>query len=390
VIEIFTGIFSILSAAYFITLLFFRNTLTKLSAPCEKHFNDQKHLSISVIVCARNEEPNLPELIHCLKVQNIDGLEVEFILVNDRSEDGTKNLIDKTVEEDNHFKAVHIMERIAGFAPKKRAIETAVKSAAGDIILLTDADGRPQKEWVKKIATYFNKGADMVIGYAPYSVGENDNIIKKVLALEYFSIASIAAATTASGFPVTCVGTNMAYRKKMYEEIGGFGEYKSFISGDDDLLLTRVREAGKYRIVYAADKNTHVYNSPPKTFKQFVNQRLRYASKGFNYPIKVTGILVIYVLYNIFVPLSLYHIVTNISPLSWILFSLITFKFFIEYSFLLKAADILWDKRFLHYYPIAAILHIPYILFFGICGQFKIFKWAENKMEYGISNPDRT
>lgn len=346
---------------------------------------DNSALKVSVIITARNEEKNLPGLIECLKDQHIENLDVEFILVNDRSEDATAQIINSITGTSQLFKAIHIEERISGYGPKKRAIDTAIKQANGDIILLTDADGRPGKYWVKSMVSYFLNGADMVIGYAPYKVHKSDGIFKKMLALEYFSIASIALASAATGFPITCVGTNMAYRKKVYQELDGFGEYKSFISGDDDLFLTRVREAGNYKIDYATDKQCHVFNNPPKSLNQFVNQRLRYASKGFNYPLKVTLMLATYVVFNIVLLAGL--ILGILSSVQLLLLTLTCFllKSLFEIIFLKKAADTLGDRRFLKYYFPASLLHIPYILFFGILGQLKIFKWAEKTAEHGIS-----
>jgi cellulose synthase/poly-beta-1,6-N-acetylglucosamine synthase-like glycosyltransferase len=194
----------------------------------------------------------------------------------------------------------------------------------------------------------------------------------------------IAASTTALGYPATCVGTNFAYRKKVYREVGGFGRFKSFISGDDDLFLTLVREKHKYTIQYAADADSKVYNNPPRSFSQFVNQRLRFASKGFDYPPKVTLALSLYVIFNLMIPLGV--ILGFLGSTNILLSTLIIIcaKNFFEYKYLRKAARVLSDLRFSSYYFITAILHLPYVLFFGIFGQFKIFKWAENKAEHGV------
>jgi len=378
---------SVLSIIYFMTLTYLQRSLAKV-AVAKKEFNPDNIENISVIVCARNEEKNLPGLIEALAKQKTEGLKTEYILVDDRSEDTTGKLIDDAVKKHPSFRAIHITERKAGFAPKKRAIDTAIKQASGEIILLTDADGRPGPEWVMEMTGYFSGGADMVIGYAPYSSSANDKLIKKLLCLEYFSIAAIAAATAGAGFAVTCVGTNMGYRKKTYNEIGGFGEFKAYISGDDDLFLTRVRENGSYRIIYAASEKTHVINSAPKTFKQFFNQRLRYASKGFDYPLRTTTILAMYILYNlcIFTGAGLFLTGAGIYATTWLI--LIVAKAFFEYSFLAKAGSVLGDQRFIKFYAIAAVFHVPYVLFFGIFGQFKFFKWAEPKAEYAVLKQD--
>ena len=60
-------------------------------------------------------------------------------------------------------------------------------------------------------------------------------------------------------------------------------------------------------------------------------------------------------------------------------------KTFFEYKYLRKASVVLSDQRFTNYYFLTAILHLPYVLFFGIFGQLKFFKWAEDKVEHGIA-----
>ncbi len=338
---------------------------------------------VSVIISARNEEKNLSDGLKCLSMQSYPKDMIEFIIVNDRSTDKTEEIINRYRADDPRFRLITINDRIPGFAPKKRAIDTAIKSAKGEIILLTDADGRPGSRWVKTMISYFTDNTDMVLGYAPYTSSDSGSSTQKMLAIEYLSHAVIAASTTGLGYPVTCVGTNMAYRKKLYTEVGGFGEFEPYISGDDDLFLTRVREAGKYRIRYAPGKTAHVYNDPPKTWSSFFHQRMRYASKGFDYPVKVTLGLITLFTFNlmIFTGISSY----SLSPLFFktALFVYVV-KTLSEFLFMKKAARVLNDMRNLDVFFLAALLHIPYVIFFGIAGQFKQFRWAEAGVENAL------
>ena len=338
---------------------------------------------ISVVVCAHNEQKNLPDCINLLSTQTYDKDKVEFILVNDRSTDKTKEIIDTICKTDERFVQIEISDRIPEFAPKKRAIDTAIKKAKGEIILLTDADGRPGQDWIRAMVSYYAPDTDMVVGYAPYKVKPANHISKQVLSLEYLSIAAVAAASAGIGYPLTCVGTNMSYRKRVYQEIGGFGKFSAHISGDDDLFLTRVREQKKYTIHYATDVETHVYNNPPQLWRKFLHQRMRYASKGFDYPKKVTVGLILYFLMNLLLLIGLVSF-----PFSLKLFSagigLLLFKAVFEFIFMHKAAKTLNDTRYLKLFPVAAILHIPYVIVFGILGQFKHFQWAEGKAEAAV------
>lgn len=338
---------------------------------------------VSVVVCAHNEQKNLPDCIRRLQKQHYDAQKIEFIIVNDRSTDKTSEIIESISAEDNRFIHLKISDRIPEFAPKKRAIDTAIQKASGKIILLTDADGRPGPNWIKSMVSYYTSEMDMVIGYAPYKVKPANHIPKQVLSLEYLSIAAIAAASTGMGYPLTCVGTNMSYRKKVYQEIGGFGEFSTHISGDDDLFITRVREHKIYKIHYATDAETHVYNNPPQLWSKFLHQRMRYASKGFDYPLKVTVGLTLYFLMNLALLTGLLSFIFSMN-LFLSAVGLFIIKSFFEFIFMNKAAQTLNDKRYLKLFPVAAFLHIPYVIAFGILGQFKYFQWAEDYAETAV------
>ncbi len=338
---------------------------------------------LTVIVCAHNEERNLPACISHLKAQLYPTDKIEFILVNDRSDDSTENIMQQACTEDTRFRTITISDRLPDFAPKKRAIDTAIKEARNEILLFTDADGRPGPNWAKTMVSFFESDISMVIGYAPYTVKPATHFTKKILALEYLSHASVAAATSGLGFPVTCVGTNMAYRKSMYLAIDGFGEYKNQISGDDDLFLTRVREQKKYRIAYANDAGAQVFNNPPRLWSKFIHQRMRYASKGFKYPIKVTVALLTYFIYNLLLFILSFTVWFNREYL--ILFLMVlAVKWAAEFFFMYKAAKTLSDLRNMKVFLFAALFHIPYIVVFGFLGQFDFFKWAEKTAEPGI------
>jgi len=117
---------------------------------------------------------------------------------------------------------------------------------------------------------------------------------------------------------------------------------------------------------------------------QFVNQRLRFASKGLNYPNKISLGLSMYVIFNLLIPAGLIWGLWNNPGILLLTICVIAFKSFFEFKYLRRAAKILGDQRFTNYYFLTAILHLPYILFFGIFGQLKFFKWAENKVEHSI------
>ncbi len=352
------------------------NPLLRQGKTSEKPF-------VSVVVCAHNEEKNLPNCLRHLDRQDYPAEQTEFIIVNDRSEDRTQQIIEQFKQKDPRFKSIAIHDRLPDFAPKKRAIDTAIRQANGKIILLTDADGRPVETWISSMVSYFTEDTHMVLGYAPYTIRPANHFTKKLLALEYLSHAAVAAASTGLGVPLTCVGTNMAYRKSLYFEVGGFGPYKQHISGDDDLFLTWVREAKRYRIKYAIGKQSHVYNNPPRLWSKFLHQRLRYASKGFDYPLKITTGLIAYYLFNLLLSVQTGVALCTFNwPSSLLLIWGI--KMGVEFIFMDKATRILQDRRAIFTFPILAVAHPFYVSVFGALGQLGYFRWKENTIEPAV------
>lgn len=379
---IYAIILIFLLSAYIILMMFLSSGFKRLNYPRDTGFLP----FVSVIVCAHNEEKNLPDCLQLLGKQDYPDDKIEFIIVNDRSGDATQSIIDARVHEDKRFITFKISDRLADFAPKKRAIDRAIKKSRGEIILLTDADGRPGPEWVRTMVSYYSPETDMVIGYAPYKVKPSGHFIKKILSLEYLSHAMIAAASTGIGYPLTCVGTNMSYRKSLYEAIDGFGPYKNFISGDDDLFLNRVRGFRKYTIRYATDASTHVFNNPPQLWSKFLHQRMRYASKSFKYPLQVVVGLSSFFLLNVLILaglLSFNRLLIFISLAAWII------KAVAEYLFFQRGARVLNDTRYLKYFPIAVILHLPYVILFAVLGQLKIYHWKGSNAQNGLTRQTR-
>ncbi len=121
---------------------------------------------ISVIIAARNEAENLEKLLNSIFNQNYSDFEV--IIVNDRSGD---NSVDILKEFEENFKAnsenkfnqnnskktfrfISIKEKPQNWNGKKYALQTGIKVAKNEIILLTDADCQPKDRfWIEKMAT---------------------------------------------------------------------------------------------------------------------------------------------------------------------------------------------------------------------------------------------
>ena len=111
---------------------------------------------ITIVIAARNEENNLPSLLDDLVNQKIDKNKFEVIVANDRSVDNTEEIINEYSNKYKFIKAIHIIKK-AEMAPKKYALENAIKKSKGEIILATDADCRVSNDWATSMASLVNQ-----------------------------------------------------------------------------------------------------------------------------------------------------------------------------------------------------------------------------------------
>ena len=107
---------------------------------------------VSVIVPLRNEAHNVEALIASLAAQT--GLEhVEFILLDDNSEDGGFKLITAVIAARPNFRVLKGAPLPAGWLGKTWALQQLFEASAGEILVSIDADVRITPEAISKSIT---------------------------------------------------------------------------------------------------------------------------------------------------------------------------------------------------------------------------------------------
>ena len=94
--------------------------------------------SVSVIVAARDEARNLTKFLPIILDQ--DYRDFEVVVIDDQSEDGTRELLEEMQLVYPRLKVVTITEHVNEFAGKKLALTLGIKAAQHEILLFTDAD----------------------------------------------------------------------------------------------------------------------------------------------------------------------------------------------------------------------------------------------------------
>lgn len=270
---------------YFAILLFLISGFLRI-----KNTTTEFQPKVSVVVAARNEEHNLKNCLNSLLSQTYPKKLTQLIVIDDRSTDDTPNIIKRFNGEPN-VDTIKISDFQKGVSPKKAALNEGITRAKGELILTTDADCIPPHDWLTQTAALFHDDIGLVAGPAPFS--EGNSLWSKLLCLDNFATAFVAAGAAGWNIGVTCTGRNLAYRKSVFEQVHGFEQINHSLSGDDDLFLQTVKKQTNWRINYSLNPSTAVTSASVETFSGYISQRRRHvsASKHYSKPIQANYIL---------------------------------------------------------------------------------------------------
>jgi len=236
--------------------------------------------TVAVVVAARNEERNLPNLIGALAAQEYPEDKISFWIVDDDSEDATWRIARSAEEKDKRFHALHSNPLSSVASPKKRALDTAIRACDAEWIVTTDADCQPGPGWLRAMASSMQETIGVVLGYAPLTGARNP--VQALGAGESWSAAALCAAAVGIGYPFNAFGRNLAYRRQVYLDLGGYGGDGSMASGDDDLFLQRVSARTDWKAAFSADPRSFVPSAAPPASK-LLSTKARHLSVGPKY-----------------------------------------------------------------------------------------------------------
>jgi len=122
-------------------------------------------MSTSIIIPCFNEKHAIRCTIECIQsvIRKSKIKDVEIICVNDGSTDGSEQILNAMVDEDNfcRFSVVH-HKRNQGYGA---ALKTGIRRSQKDYICITDADGTYPNERIPELIVQIkNQDLDMVVG----------------------------------------------------------------------------------------------------------------------------------------------------------------------------------------------------------------------------------
>jgi len=213
------------------------------------------HPRVSIIVPARNEEQDIERSLTALLALDYDNYEV--IAVNDRSTDGTGEIMEKVAGRAPHgrLRVIHHRELPAGWLGKTHAMWTATNAARGDWLLFTDADVLFKPDSVRRALAYAEaERADHVVLFPQMIMkrpGES-MMIAFFLSMFVFGHRPWKVADPKSRDHIG-VGAFNLVRRSVYEAVGTYEALRMEVL--DDMKLGKVvKNAGfAQRNVFGGD-----------------------------------------------------------------------------------------------------------------------------------------
>lgn len=360
-----------LALAYAVTIVRLRNGFVRLCAASDKQpAGTGRRASVSVVVPARNEEASISDCLRSIFANRYPSFDV--VLVDDGSTDNTAAIAAETALEldvSTRFRSITLeQDRRRGASHKKRAIETGIRSSSGEIILCTDADTVVGPEWIGTIAGCFDRGIDIVSGPVVYSTFSS--FLGGSTALEMLGLVAVGAGGIANGRPNMCNGANLAYRRDAFERVEGFKSIDHISSGDDVLLMLKMAHEDPSAVAFCADPDASVTTRPADGLATFIQQRLRWASKGLSYGDARVSALAILV-YVFHAGLLVGAIASFFWPdLLWTLLVALALKLLSEGMLLSSATSHFGYGQLMRYFLPAQLVQIPYVVVIGFLGVF--------------------
>ena len=224
---------------------------------------------ISVIIPIYNGESELPDLLDCLKAQTYPLDKVEYLLVDNNSQDNTGQLLAKA-QESQIIPLIPLAENQiqSSYAARNRGIRTA----RHDILAFTDMDCRPSQQWLIELVKPF---VDTSIGIVAGEVKAlpSENFFEKYSERSDFMNQKYLLEHPFCAYGQTA---NLAVRKVAFQEVGLFRPYLT--TGGDADICWRIQRETDWKLTYSPE--AIIFHRHRSSLKDLRSQLKRYGTSN--------------------------------------------------------------------------------------------------------------
>ncbi len=217
------------------------------------HVPDPFSQKVSIIVAARNEQRNIGSALQSLL--DLEYPNYELIVVDDRSEDATGEILDAIAASAPRLNVIHINNLPDGWLGKNHALWVGSQQAAGNYLLFTDADIVMEPTVVTRAVAYFERNNLDHLAVTPSM--QMPTTFLGMFGVSFMVIFALfsrpwKAKDPKSRFHIGIGAFNMV-RAETYRQVGGHETIR--LRPDDDIKLGKIIKQRGFRqsVAYAPE-----------------------------------------------------------------------------------------------------------------------------------------
>ncbi len=172
--------------------------------------------NVSILVPVKNEARVVGRLLDALARLDYPAENLEIIVVEDESKDGTLGICEDYARRFSSIKVFHRDQSLG----KGDALNFAFQHSKGEIIATFDADDIPEPEAVKKALRYFGDPQTGAVHGYHRTLNLRESVVSRLAAYETFLYRLSNDGKAALKLFVTFSGSNTFFRRSALEKVG--------------------------------------------------------------------------------------------------------------------------------------------------------------------------
>ena len=192
---------------------------------------------VTIMIPAHNEEDVIANTVE--NILQIDYPNYEVIVIDDRSDDNTANVINELA--DKHEKVIAFIRDKDAFPGKSAVLNDAFKIAKGEAILVFDADATVEPDFLNKLIPHLEPSDVGAVQARKIIRNKDYNFLTRCQNNEYSMDTHLQAGRDAVKGAVELRGNGELIKREALEDIGGWNNYT--ITDDLD-MSTRLHIKG--------------------------------------------------------------------------------------------------------------------------------------------------
>ncbi len=190
---------------------------------------------VSIIIPARNEADNIEECVNSILAQDYPNLEI--IVVDDRSEDGTGEILKSIADTDSRLQVIAGKELPSDWMGKAFAIHQGYQLAKGDWLLFTDADTNHAPSLLTKVmSSVLPSQASLVTAVGKQTQGSFGTWLSSLAVFAYiFMVTDRKGFSDPKSKQSLVNGQYLLISREAYEALGTHKALKDYSSTDVSL-----------------------------------------------------------------------------------------------------------------------------------------------------------